>query len=83
MQVEIDKFGRMLIPKEVRDHLGLKAGTVLQLIEQDHEILLKLPDQKTLLQQKNGVLVYLGEATSDIDSALSEERKKRLEDLSK
>lgn len=81
MQVSIDKFGRVLIPKAVRDHLGIKPGSVLQVSERDHEILLKVLTEKTSLQRKSGVLVFTGEATSDIESAIQKEREERFKDL--
>jgi AbrB family looped-hinge helix DNA binding protein len=31
MEVEIDDYGRIVIPKEVRDHLGIDSGTALKL----------------------------------------------------
>jgi len=68
MQVEIDKFGRLVIPSAVRNHLGIKPGSILELQEQGHEIRLRLIDLKSLLKRKGGVLVYTAEATDDIDS---------------
>ena len=33
MEVTIDKFGRVLIPKKIREARGYKAGTVLSIVE--------------------------------------------------
>lgn len=33
MEATVDKFGRIVIPKRVRDDLGIKAGTVVLLEE--------------------------------------------------
>lgn len=81
MQVAIDKFGRILIPKEVRDHLGIKPGCVLQLSEKNQQILLKLTPQKAPLQRKDGVLIFTGEAAGDIESAIEKERENRFKDI--
>ena len=32
MEVTIDKFGRILIPKKIRESLGLKPGQVLEIL---------------------------------------------------
>lgn len=81
MQVSIDKFGRVLIPKAVREHLGIKPGSVLEITEKDHEILLRLLTKKNPLQRKGNVLVFTGEASDDLESAIENEREKRLKDL--
>lgn len=62
MQVKIDKFGRLTIPKEVRNHLGIKPGSLLELHEQDNKILLRLVNHQAPLQRKGGVLVFNAEA---------------------
>lgn len=81
MQVSIDKFGRILIPKELRSHLGIKPGSVFEISERNHEILLKLFVEKPLLQKKGNVLVFTGEATEDIESELEKLREERFKDL--
>lgn len=81
MHASIDKFGRVLIPKSIRDHLGIQAGTLVQVLEHDHEILLKLVDHENPLQRKDGILVFTGEATDDIENIINVEREKRLKDL--
>jgi len=39
--VEMDKSGRIIIPKEIRDELGVGEGDVFKLERKDDEILLK------------------------------------------
>ncbi|MBS7646132.1 MAG: AbrB/MazE/SpoVT family DNA-binding domain-containing protein [Candidatus Bathyarchaeia archaeon] len=41
MAVVIDRYGRVLIPKEVRGRLGLKPNTALELIVKGGEIVLR------------------------------------------
>jgi len=31
MEVKIDDYGRIVIPKEVRDHLGIESGRTLKI----------------------------------------------------
>ena len=40
MQTVLDKFGRVVIPKQVRLRLGLKAGALLKIEEREHQVLL-------------------------------------------
>ena len=62
MQTKLDKFGRVVIPKSVRQNLGLKPGEILQLEESGEKIIIK-PDQKEeCLSLKDGILVFAGNA---------------------
>jgi len=65
MDVTVDKFGRIVIPKPVRDWLGLKAGTELHLevTEQatgERAIALRPAEEKPLLVEEDGLLIYSG-----------------------
>lgn len=78
MQLTIDKFGRIVIPKALRDDLRLSSGTVLEVEEKaDHLILRPFHDQPALMR-KNGFLVYTGKPVSSLDTVVKQERKARL-----
>ncbi|NOY44297.1 MAG: AbrB/MazE/SpoVT family DNA-binding domain-containing protein [Deltaproteobacteria bacterium] len=81
MEAKLDRFGRVLIPKRVRDHLGLSPGTVLEISERGDAVLLRpLREEGTLVEQ-DGLLVFRGRATGDLDEAVARTRAARLEDL--
>lgn len=82
MDVVIDKFGRIVIPKSIRHNLGLKPGSIMQITEQDHSIVLKKEDSKPPIQRKGNLVVFTGEAVGDIETSLKNIRDKRLKDLS-
>ncbi len=65
METILDKFGRVVIPKEIRDHLGLKPGEVLQIERLEGEVMLKPLREESLLHTKDGVLVFSGTATGN------------------
>ena len=44
LAITIDKYGRVLIPKEVRERLGLKPNMTLDLIVRGDEIVLRSRD---------------------------------------
>ena len=81
MQTNIDKFGRIVIPKSMRDHLGLKTGSVLYIEEIDNKIMLKVADRTPKIKIKEGVAVYMANAIDDLDSIIDDEREQRLKDL--
>jgi AbrB family looped-hinge helix DNA binding protein len=80
MQATLDKFGRIVIPKRVRDDLGLEPGSVLKVEEQGDDILLKLvgEDPEAALEWKEGVLVFTGEPLADLTNVVERDREERL-----
>lgn len=81
METVIDKFGRVVIPKEVRDDFGLSAGSVLRIEENIDGIVLKpVPEQPDVLV-KEGVLVFDGLPTGDLAGTLKDVREERSQTL--
>lgn len=82
MVVTLDKFGRVVIPKAVRDHLGLRPGAVLEIEEGAAEgILLRPRRPEPDLVEEEGVLVFTGEATGDLETAVERHRQDRTREL--
>lgn len=81
METTVDRFGRILIPKRVRDDLGLRPGTVLSVEEREHAISLIPMEAEEVLEDREGILVFTGRAAGDLTSTLSEEREARLAGL--
>jgi len=81
METTLDKFGRVVIPKRVRDDLGLKPGAVLQIEQADQRILMEPVHEGPHVVVKNGVLVFSGTATGDIVGAIQGNRQARLEKI--
>lgn len=82
METTVDEFGRIMIPKQVRDDLGLSPGSVLRLEERAEEIVLRPVAESSHLLLKDGVLVYSGEVEGDLEGALRRDRDERSRKLS-
>lgn len=78
METTLDKFGRVVIPKEIRDNLGLKPGEILKVEKSDDEVILKPLREETPIKIKDGVMVYTGTATGNIMEAVRAHREERL-----
>jgi len=78
VETTLDKFGRIVIPKRVRDDLGLKPGAVFKIEQADQRILMEPVNEEQHVVVKNGVLVFSGTATGDIVGAIQAHRKERL-----
>lgn len=82
MDVIIDRFGRVVLPKIVREHLGVGPGSKMHIEEGRREIVLKPEMQDSTMQIKDGVLVFTGSAVSDISQAHKIFRNQRIKNLS-
>lgn len=60
MVTTIDKFGRVLIPKKFREHLGIGSNTSLNISEDGKRIVIELVQEKEPLVDKDGILVFTG-----------------------
>ena len=73
----IDRFGRIVIPKSVRDILGLDPSTELTVYVEGDQILLSPITDPERLMLRDGVTVFEGELIDDIPSALESIQLKR------
>ncbi|MGH9324804.1 MAG: AbrB/MazE/SpoVT family DNA-binding domain-containing protein [Vicinamibacteria bacterium] len=81
MDVKLDRFGRVVLPKTLRDDLDLEAGDVLVVEEVDDGILLRPVRDEPGLVEKEGVLVFTGKPTEDVARTLEKIRAGRLRGL--
>lgn len=57
MTATVDERGRVLIPKSLRDHLGLTPGAPVEIVEEDGRLVLqRAVDAKEALRSLLGVL---------------------------
>lgn len=79
MLVAIDKFGRLVLPKCMRDDLGLRAGDRLEAVEEEDRIVLRPAGDEQPVKVEDGVLVFSGRATGDLSRTLAEVRRERVD----
>ncbi|OGW17714.1 MAG: hypothetical protein A2072_07655 [Nitrospirae bacterium GWC1_57_7] len=82
MKTTLDKFGRLVVPKDIRDRLGLRPGDEIEIEEHGREVVLKPADDIVPLQMKDGVLVFTGASTGDIEGSVSAGRDEHIRRLS-
>ncbi len=82
MQSTLDKSGRVVVPKPIRDELRLVPGTVLNFEQRAGKVILRpLFCKEPMLTRQDGVLVYDGQAVGELDGAVEAQRKERQERL--
>jgi AbrB family looped-hinge helix DNA binding protein len=78
MKTTLDRFGRVVVPKEIRDKLGLKPGAEMDIDNNGNEVILKPLGDETPLEIEDGVLVFAGNAAADLAEAVRKHRQDRL-----
>lgn len=83
MQVTIDQAGRVVVPKAVRERLGLRKNSILELEESMEGIVLKPVEQHSRLVRRNGRLVITGLGAVNFDPvrAVEEDREERMQHI--
>lgn len=83
MQTTLDRFGRVLIPKKLRERLGLRPLDALEVRVEEGRLTLQPLRTPPPLRRKGQVLVVASEATGDLGQALGRLREDRLDELSR
>ena len=79
MTLKIDKAGRVILPKPIRDRLGMLPGGQIEIEETQGGLLLTAPSQKPALVKMGSFLVHTGAIPPgyDILNALNDDRNER------
>lgn len=81
-KLTLDKAGRVLIPKSLRQEWHLSPGDTLQMESQGGQITLRPVRPKALIKKERGVWVYQGESSHlSVTGVIDREREKRLREL--
>jgi AbrB family looped-hinge helix DNA binding protein len=83
MDTTLDKFGRVVIPKPIRDALGLRAGDSLQVEPSGDAVVLKPLQTGSSWRRKGNVLVFTGTLTEDPGDLLRRLREERMRKLTR
>jgi AbrB family looped-hinge helix DNA binding protein len=85
MEIKIDKAGRIVVPKPLRERLGFKPDTELEAIERPEGVLLKRIEQRPSMVKVDGLWVHQGSAEpgANWDRILEDVREERIESVLK
>lgn len=81
--IPIDKAGRVVLPKEIRQRFHLLSGDKLSLELISDGVILHASMARPSLSEQNGLLVHEGEAVGDLLYAVDSDRASRNHDLLK
>lgn len=77
MKATLDDLGRIALPQQVRDDLGLTSGAVLRIEEKENQIVLTPVLEEEALVVEDGVLLFTGTLEEDPDLVLQQDREER------
>ena len=83
MKLRIDKAGRLVVPKSLRERLSFKPDTELEAIEQPEGVLLKRVEQQPSMVKVDGLWVHQGNAEPNANwgRIVEDVREERIESL--
>ncbi len=67
IKLRIDGAGRIVIPKPLRERLGLRPGVRLEAHEEAQGLVLKAPSVRPALIREKGLWVHQGEPSGPLD----------------
>lgn len=76
MKIRMDKAGRVVLPKPVRDRHGLRAGAELEVTESSEGLWLKTRAEKPAMIRVNGLWVHQGSPPKGFDWGRFEEEER-------
>lgn len=81
MRTTIDNAGRVVVPKAIRDALGLISGTILEIADRDGSVVIEVaPVEKRLVRRGKGLVVEPAEPDQPLPVLTAEAVRKALED---
>jgi AbrB family looped-hinge helix DNA binding protein len=81
-KISIDKAGRVVLPKPLREKMRVEPGDHLLVEAEDDRITLRPVRREALLKKEHGIWVYQGEPSdSSIPELIDAEREKRIRGL--
>ncbi len=81
MRIPIDGVGRLVVPKALRDELGISGPTEVELTAVDGRLELSVPDVPAHVEEHDGVPVIVPDAplrpisTQDVRAAIERTRR--------
>lgn len=81
-KISVDKAGRVVLPKSLREKMRVEAGDDLLIEAEGDRITLRPLRREALLKKELGIWVYQGEPSdTSIPDLIDAEREKRIREL--
>lgn len=82
IEVTIDNHGGIMLPRELKNRLGLLPGMTMVVEKNDSEgVCLRVQAESPRLVDKQGIIVIRAESSEDLTNVISSTRDQRLSEL--
>ena len=81
MLTTIDKFGRVIIPKKIRENLGIGVETTLNISAKGKQIVIEPVQDDNPVVDKDGILVFTGKLNIKRNNLVKNDRNQRTRKL--
>ena len=83
VKLRVDKAGRVILPKAIRDRLGLHEGSALEMLETQNGVILKTVEDRPAMTMRDGLWVHVGKFPGEFDTvqAIRDDREDRIRRL--
>jgi AbrB family looped-hinge helix DNA binding protein len=83
LKTKIDNFGRVVIPKKIRQVMGIKNNTDVYIEPMENGILLSMGNLNSIVKDDNGIIVVCSEPLEEFTGFLNQDRQDRIKKIVK
>lgn len=85
MNLKIDQAGRIVVPKPIRQRLGLRPNTEIEIVEREGGLFLRPVESRPSMIRVHGRWVHQGvaEPGADFDRLMDDVREERIQSILK
>lgn len=80
-KITIDKFGRIVIPKKIRDDFGIQSGNNLIIKESPEGFFITPLKEKELITEEDGFLIINPSLDIDFENLIKDLRDERIKKI--
>ncbi len=83
LKTKIDSFGRVVIPKKIRQAMGIKSNTDVYLEALENGILISPGNLNPIVKDDNGIIVVCSEPLEEFTDFINQDRGDRIKKIVK
>ena len=82
-KTKIDRFGRVVIPKKIRQDLGIDTDTRIIIEKEGDSVIIRPDSDDPFIKEIDGIIVVCSEPTEGFNDFINQERENRIKRIVK